>query len=106
MPGYRPANRGNRTPSTARVGQRVSRKLKAAGWKVSPAARKNRYDGMFVSAMGDFVSVLFDLGSPTDNKMCGESLAEQMRTWPQASGVEVKPVGETDAIFVNFTWKD
>jgi len=102
MSGYRPANRGNRTPSTVRHGQRVSRKLIAMGWKISPAARKHRYDGVFVSAAGDFVSVMVDLGLRDRNARTAEAIAAQVRGSGWGPSAEAKQLGDTDVYLVTF----
>jgi len=77
MSGYRPQNSGNR--SAQRLGPTISRRLRAAGWNVSPAARKHKADGIYVSAMGDFISVLVDLGGRSAGE--AQALAETVRGW-------------------------
>lgn len=85
MAGITPANRGNK--STNRVGATVSRRLKAAGFTVSPEARKYRYDGLFVSGTADGrVSILVDLGTAGENARVTGEILDELRTWPQIPG--------------------
>lgn len=78
MAGYLPQNRGNRSPK--RTGAIVSRKLKAAGFNISPAARKYKYEGIFVSAQGDYVSILVDLGDRDRNLVAANEIAAAVCT--------------------------
>lgn len=102
MAGYQPQNRGNK--SASRIGPTVSRKLRTAGWNISPSARKYKNDGVFVSAQGDHVSVLVDLGLDARNLRVGQSIADEVTTWDAAADIEVKQVDETGSVFVWFTY--
>lgn len=97
MAGFRPSNNGNR--STNRVGATVSRRLRAAGWNVSPSARKFQADGMFVTGHGDSFSVLVDFGLNAKNLRVANGVAAEIGTWAQAADVEVD-VLEEGAIYV------
>jgi len=99
MAGALPRNRGNR--STNRVGATVSRRLRAAGWNVSPSARKYKADGMFVTGHGDSATVLMDFGLDAKNARVADEVAALVRTWTQASNVSVDPL-EDGAVFVRF----
>lgn len=101
MAGALPRNRGNR--SANRVGSTVSRRLRAAGWNVSPSARKYKADGMFVTGHGDSVTVLLDFGLSTKNARVAEDVAALVRTWPQAGDVSVDAV-EDGAVYVRFPY--
>lgn len=79
MAGITPQNRGNK--SATRTGATVSRKLRAMGWNISPAARKYKAEGIFVSAQGDYVSILVDLGNAAKNR----EIAAQLRAEIEAS---------------------
>jgi hypothetical protein len=61
MAGRRPQNSGNR--SSLRFGPIVSRRLKAAGFNISPSARRYTAAGIFVRANENRVSVTVDTGS-------------------------------------------
>ncbi|QCX75726.1 hypothetical protein C9F11_10230 [Streptomyces sp. YIM 121038] len=75
MAGRLPAP-GNKRPE--RYGATVSRRLRAAGWRVSPSAARHQRDGIYVRAAGDFVSVLIDL---PDHAAVGERIAGEVRSW-------------------------
>lgn len=104
MAGKLPQNRGNKT--TSRVGTTMSRKLRAAGWNISPSARKHRYDGIFVSAQGDHVCILVDLGVDQRNREGARQMAAQLVGWdcvPDVVRVSESP--ETGACFIQFTYQ-
>lgn len=102
MAGYLPQGRGNKT--TNRTGSNVSRKLKAAGFNISPAARKYRYEGIFVSAQGDHVSVMVDLGRADRNLALGNQIAEFLVMLDCcASPVNVHRTEGLDSVRVSFT---
>jgi hypothetical protein len=101
MAGLLPQNRGNR--STNRVGSTVSRRLRAAGWNISPSARKYRADGMFVTGHGDSATVLLDFGLDAKNARVAEAVAAEVRGWAQAADVSVDPL-EDGAVFVRFSY--
>lgn len=84
MAGYTPQNRGNKT--TNRTGPNVSRKLRAAGWNISPSARKYREKGIFVSAGGNHVWILVDLGDSSKNVDVAKAMTTQLSTWDCVSG--------------------
>ncbi|MFI0532333.1 hypothetical protein ACH3XX_20085 [Streptomyces scabiei] len=99
MSGALPRNRGNR--STNRVGATVSRRLRAAGWNVSPSARRHHHPGVFVRCAGDFVSVLVDTG--LDSGRTADGIRDAVTAWPQVSGAEVTSDG--DAFWVRFSYR-
>jgi hypothetical protein len=101
MAGARPANNGNR--STNRVGSTVSRRLRAAGWNISPSARKYKADGMFVTGFGDSVSVLLDFGLAAKNKRYAGDVEETVRAWSEVNEVEIT-VLDDGAVFVRFAY--
>ncbi len=97
-----PRNNGNR--STNRVGATVSRRLRAANWNISPAARKYKASGMFVTGFPDgSVTVLVDLGLDAKNVRVADQVAAELRTWDQVTGVAVSP-SETGAVFVRLNY--
>jgi hypothetical protein len=61
MAGKRPQNSGNR--SSVRFGPIVSRRLKAAGFNISPAARRYTHQGIYVRANENRISVTVDTGA-------------------------------------------
>jgi hypothetical protein len=101
MAGVLPRNRGNR--STNRVGATVSRRLRAAGWNVSPSARKYKHAGMFVTGHGDSVTVLVDFELDAKNKRVADGVAAEMRGWTQTDDVQVD-VLEDGAVFVRCSY--
>jgi hypothetical protein len=92
MAGARPQNRGNR--SSNRVGATVSRRLRAAGFNVSPSARKHVYNGLFVSGKEGRATVLVDLGAPTKNKQVAAELIAEMADWPQAGDIDANVLSD------------
>lgn len=103
MAGALPQNRGNR--SSNRVGASTSRRLRAAGWNVSPSARKYKYDGIFVSGSDGRATVLVDLGLTTKNARVASAIAEEAMAWPQVS--EVKTEAQPDGhVFVWVTYSN
>lgn len=100
MSGYRPANNGNRTAN--RIGATVSRKLRQAGFNVSPSARKHRYNGMFVSAMGDLVSVYLDFGIESKNQRVGRQLLAEVLEWAGASDISAEAEGVTVTLYFTY----
>jgi hypothetical protein len=87
MSGYLPQNRGNKT--VHRTGSTVSRRLRAAGFNISPSARKHLYSGMFVSAAEDYASVLFDLGDEMRNREASAEVYQLVGTWERVSRLDV-----------------
>lgn len=103
MAGYLPQGRGNKT--TNRIGSNISRKLKAAGFNISPAARKYRHGGIYVSAQGDRVSVLVDLGRADRNTALGNQIAEFLVMLDCCGGpVDVRRTEGLDSVRVSFTY--
>lgn len=100
MAGYRPQNNGNRSP--LRTGSTVSRRLRAAGFNVSPAARKHRHPGLFVSAMGDTISVLVDTDLDDHNERVAAELRDVVATWPEAQGWTTTHI--SGAVLIHFTY--
>lgn len=98
MAGALPRNGGNK--SANRVGPVVSRRLRAAGFNISPSVVRNVRDGITVAARGDSVSVLVDLPG-TCRAEIARDMAAVVATWPQADGVRVSEGG---AVFVRFTY--
>jgi hypothetical protein len=101
MAGYRPKNRGNR--STNRVGSTVSRRLRAAGWNISPSARKYKADGMFVTGHGDSVTVLVDFGLADRNMKATEGVSAELANWAQTGPVSVD-VLDDGAVFIRCSY--
>lgn len=99
MAGYRPQNSGNRT--TQRFGATASRRLRAAGFNISPSARRYKHDGVFVAGRGDFISVLVDL--PARSVAVANKIAETVRGW--GMDAEVTVVDEGRAALVHFTYR-
>lgn len=104
MAGTLPQNRGNKTAN--RVGSTVSRYLKAAGWNISPAARRHRYNGIFVSAQADHVSIVVDLGDAVRNRAVADEMARQLSVWSITgdAGPRVSDPDDSDTCFVHFTY--
>lgn len=100
MAGFRPANNGNR--STNRVGATVSRRLRAADWNVSPSARKHMHHGMFVTGMGDYVSVMMDFGIDAKNERVAAGVLQTVSTWAQVSGAEI--TSDDGVFWVRFSY--
>lgn len=98
MTGSLRRNSGNK--SANRVGPVVSRRLRAAGFNISPSAARNVRDGITVAARGDCVSVLVDLPG-TVRSVIAQEIAAAVAAWPQAGPVKVS---EGDATFVRFTY--
>lgn len=65
----------------------VSRRLRAAGFNISPSTRKHRYDGIFVSGQGGHASVLLDLGSHGINRRVVFHIMDEIKRWPQTADV-------------------
>lgn len=101
MPGALPRNSGNKSPN--RAGTTVSRRLRHAGWNISPSARRYRYSGIFVAGRGDHVSVLVDSGVDARNATVAEEIRAVVRTWPQAGDVTIT-AADSGAAFVRFTY--
>jgi len=103
MAGYTPQNRGNK--GTNRLGAVVSRKLRAAGWNISPAARRHRHDGIYVSAQDNHVSIVLDLGLPQRNTQVMLKMAQELAAWPGTSEeIRLSSPEGTDACFIHFTY--
>ena len=79
MAGVVPQNRGNR--SATRIGSAMSRKLRTAGWNISPSGRKHKHEGIFVSAQGDHVSILVDLGYYGKNVHTADLIFSDIIKW-------------------------
>jgi hypothetical protein len=77
MAGKRPQNSGNR--SSLRLGPTVSRRLKAAGFNVSPAARRYTAQGIFVRAAERRVSVTVDTGA--NHIAVATEIAAEVASW-------------------------
>lgn len=101
MSGYRPANRGNKT--TTRIGSTVSRKLRAAGWNIAPAAMRHKRDVTTVSAQGRRVSVLADTGLEGRNLRIARGILDEVACWPEVDDTDLT-VSETGAVFVRFDY--
>lgn len=101
MAGYLPRNRGNR--STDRTGAVVSRRLRAAGFNISPAARKHKANGIFVSGYKGGATVLVDLGRTGANRATATDIFDRVADWPQVSDLDMRVVGES-FIFVQFSY--
>src|SRR5262245_15806782 len=99
--GLLPQNRGNK--STHRTGATVSRRLRAADFNISPAARKHRHAGMFVSAQGDHCSVWIDLDLDARNERVMGEVVETLRTWTEVTDIDVRNIG--GAQLVHFTYR-
>lgn len=95
-------NRGNK--NTDRTGVTVSRKLRAAGWNISPSARKYSYPGIYVSAQGASVTILVDLASSTQNYQVALDLAGELTGWGGAASVIRVSNSAAGARFVRFTY--
>lgn len=95
-------NRGNKT--TARLGAAVSRKLRTAGWNISPNARKYNYDGIFVSAQGTSISVMVDLGVLAKNIETAAQIAATLKSWGNVGDVRASQVDGSHVWFVRGTY--
>jgi hypothetical protein len=67
------------------TGATVSRRLRAAGFNVSPSARRHRFNGLFVSGRGSRVTITIDLGVPSENDRVACELLDAVDGWPQVS---------------------
>lgn len=101
MGGILPANRGNK--STNRIGSVVSRKLRAAGWNIAPAAMRHKRDVTTVGALGNRVSVLADTGLDRRNRRIADGILNEVATWPEVSDTDLT-VTESGAVFVRFDY--
>lgn len=101
MSGVRPANRGNR--SANRIGSVVSRRLRAAGWNIAPAAMRHKRDVTTVSAQGNRVSVLADTGLDGRNLRIAKGILNDVACWPEVSDTDMV-VTESGAVFVWFDY--
>jgi hypothetical protein len=77
MAGKRPQNSGNR--SSLRLGPVVSRRLKAAGFNISPAARRYKAQGIFVRAAERRISVTVDTGA--NAATVAAEIAAEVASW-------------------------
>lgn len=102
MAGMLPQNRGNK--SAKRYGPIVSRFLRKGDINVSPAARKYRYNGIFVSAQEDHISVLVDLGAPGRNDRAAREIAALLEGWAKVTNVQVQKSTNTESVFVWATY--
>ncbi|MGW3571641.1 hypothetical protein ACWDSL_48545 [Streptomyces sp. NPDC000941] len=98
MAGLLPQNSGNR--SAQRFGPIVSRRLRTAGFNISPAAARHKRDGVFVRAAGNYISVLVDI--PADASEVAEEIAAAVRTWGMEPEVTVSDGG---AAWVRFFYR-
>lgn len=89
---------GNKTPN--RTGPVVSRRLRAAGFNISPSAARNVRDGITVAARGDMISVLIDLPGANRSEIARD-IATVAASWPEAGLVQVS---DGDATFVRFAY--
>lgn len=97
-------NRGNK--NTNRTGATVSRKLRAAGWNISPAARRYAHNGTYVSAQGDAVSILIDLGCAATNSFVAEQMVSELVHWDCAPDeIEIKLNDELGFCLVRFDYQ-
>lgn len=87
MAGYLSQNKGNR--SNTRFGSAASRRLRSAGYNISPAARRHRHDGIFVAGRGDYISVLVDLPGTDRCARAAEEIAATVRSWGMTPEVTV-----------------
>lgn len=95
------SNRGNK--NTDRTGTTVSRKLRAAGWNISPSARKYSYPGIYVSAQGASVTILVDLSSSAENYRVAMAMSGELIGWGGAAAIRVSD-SAAGARFVRFTY--
>lgn len=101
MAGALPANRGNR--SSNRVGATVSRRLRAAGFNVSPSARCWTDNGMFVRGVDGRATITVDFGIPVKNDRVVCELLDELFTWPQVTCVDYAFTQDGEAVLV---WVD
>lgn len=101
MSGMRPANRGNR--SANRTGTAVSRKLRAAGFNIAPSALRHLREVTTVSAYGDNVSILVDMGLAAKNRRYSGELVAELLGWPQATEISAKST-QSGAVFIHFSY--
>ncbi len=81
-------------------------RLRKLGWNISAAARKHRYDGIFVSAAGDYVSVYVDLGNADENAAAAEGIRKTVAIWGEAKSVTVRTSEEGTATVTFFYRKN
>lgn len=86
------------------IGPVVSRKLRQADWNISPSARKNRHEGIFVSARGDEISVLVDLGVLEHNIKAATGIEATVNQWPAADDVRWTQADADERCYVRFTY--
>lgn len=106
MSGYRPQNRGNKT--TARTGPVVTRRLKAAGINVSPAANKYNREGVYVSARGQHVSVFIDLPGEDNVTAVADEVVKAVTSWgiPADRRLTRHDIDGGHTATVTFTYKE
>ena len=85
------------------IGTTVSRRLRKAGFNISPAAARHKRDGVFVKAMGDRISVLIDLGNGVENHAVATSIWMEASAWTQTSNFDSD--GNGRRILVWFTYR-
>lgn len=102
MSGYVPQNRGNK--SRNRNGAAASRRLRTAGWNISPNGRKYKSEGIFVSAGGDLITVLFDLGIDAKNVRLANEMVEELTAAPWANDVRISLPKNAGAVFIHFDY--
>lgn len=103
MSGFVPRNRGNK--GSNRTGVTVSRRLRAAGWNISPSGRKYKSEGIFVSAGCNLVTVLFDLGIDAKNARLARKMADELEGLGWAVDVQVTLPEGTGAAFIHFEYR-
>lgn len=102
MAGYLPQNRGNK--STSRPGPAVSRRLRRMGWNISPSARRHDFDGIFVVAQGDRVTIQISSGDMARNVDSGADLAQDLTNMVGMSRVTTWQSPDTGTVFVAGTY--
>lgn len=101
MAGISPKNRGNR--SADRTGQIVSRRLRKAGYNISPSDRRNKADGTFVRGAHGFVSILIDMGGDGSNQLVQDDLCEYLRGVDWAEDIKATDMGVARLIRFTYT---
>lgn len=90
---------GNR--NSTRKGATVSRRLKAAGFNISPAARRGNYDGLFVRQLVESVTVHVDLGAQDSNESAANALLKTVSCWPEVAGLRTDTM-DSGQILIRF----
>ena len=102
MAGALPRNRGNR--SANRIGATVSRRLRAANWNISPAGRRYKEPGMFVSAQECDVSVLVDFELASKNLRVAAQIVDTVNGWDQVTGQVWTTQVSGGSVIIHFTY--